>query len=188
MSAESTETMRAMSAEANLSQSQSTESNRAMSAESAETNRAMSAESTETMRAMSAEANLLQNQLNLQNSSTSAEAKMLALFAKFESSTMATINNLSLDLQQTKSDLTQARATINSMAIIQSQALASSSSLGTCPGNASSLDTPVFPDCPQGFSPSASSMLVCPGSQQLFPTTFSCQRKFVFVVFVMNVG
>ena len=166
MSAESTETMRAMSAEANLSQSQSTE----------------------TMRAMSAEANLLQNQLNLQNSSTSAEAKMLALFAKFESSTMATINNLSLDLQQTKSDLTQARATIASMATIQSQALASSSSLGTCPGNASSLDTPVFPDCPQGFSPSASSMLVCPGSQQLFPTTFSCQRKFVFVVFVMNVG
>ena len=144
----------------------------------------MSAESVETLRAMSAESNLMQNQMNLQNAqmnlqnaSTSANAAMLAAFSKFELSTLAALKNLTLELTETKLELAQARASLASF-----QASTSSNN-GACSGNASSLASAVFPDCPQGFSPSASSTPTCPGSNQHFPTTFSCQRKFHAVTY-----
>ena len=164
---------------------------RATNAESRETIRAISAESNitaslsqETVRAMSAESNLMQNQMNLQNAqmnlqnaSTSANAAMLAVFSKFELSTLAALNNLTQELTETKLELAQARASLASF-----QASTSSNN-GVCSGNSSSLASAVFPDCPQGFSPSASSTPTCPGSNQHFPTTFSCQRKFHVVTY-----
>ena len=164
--AESRETIRAISAESNITASLTQE-----------TVRAMSAESVETLRAMSAESNLMQNQMNLQNASTSANAAMLAAFSKFELSTLAALKNLTLELTETKLELAQARASLASF-----QASTSSNN-GACSGNASSLASAVFPDCPQGFSPSASSTPTCPGSNQHFPTTFSCQRKFHVVTY-----
>ena len=136
-----------------------------------ETLRASNSESKETIRAMSAESTLMLIQMNMQNASAAADAAMSAALAKFELSTLAALNNLSLQLQETKLELAQARV------LLASFQASSSSNNGACLGNTSSLATAVFPDCPRGFSPSASSTPTCPGSNQNFPTTFSCQRK-----------